>query len=824
MIRIALPFFLMFFIGSAFAQFDVEQNLNDRYLSLQAEKVYVHTDKEVYQSGDTVWCKIYLVDAINHRTDCFSSVVNLDVFSEADSLVFSCKVFIEGGSAAAEFVLSDALAMGNYTLRAYTNFMRNWSDDYFFYKNIQLWNPLLETDTNSSAQDEPGDADNPMAALRPELKFYPEGGDLIMGIQNRMAVALESGSLEDIVLKDGSQNLVSKIKLYEKGIGTVSFVPEDGKDYFVEALWNGRIVNYNIPEIYEYGYALSVDQRQSKLIIKLSTNLKQHSGSKLLAHSRGRIVWQSELEFDEQGQFLKILPTADMPSGVVVFTLLNSEGLPEAERLVFVDNNDAEMEVITNASEYYPQQAVEAQFQLDADEEELFDCVVTVYGLEDNPTSFSSNIKTHLLLESDVRGKVDNPTYYFEAPGDFKRVYLLDLLMMTQGWRRFTWRDIAKSDYNAFLKYQAEVGIMLKGRTSRSSTGDKPLKSRVILTTMDANYYQEEKLTNDNGEFEFGPFVSIDSLDAFIQARKYSSKKSEKDLDGNRNVYIFLEADNTDPPIMSQRSVVAKSQVTPRMSSTAIDEIRSGKYLMDKYNDMMEVELDEMVVTAKAKTLEDSLNDIRRRYAPYRDPSNRVVVGEDGYQGYQSVFDMMRRLPGVRIQGNFPNYSVTIRGQSSLNASQTPLYYYDGVQVDEGFVNSLSPADIALIDVLKDGRAAIYGSRGANGVIAIYSNSTLGRQNKKKKPGILNFTIPGFYNAKSFYSPKRSHEYRESGLPDIRRTLYWNPNLKLSSLEDLSIQFFNSDRSGKFRIVVEGLGDKGSLFFASKDYSVLAQP
>ena len=104
-------------------------------------------------------------------------------------------------------------------------------------------------------------------------------------------------------------------------------------------------------------------------------------------------------------------------------------------------------------------------------------------------------------------------------------------------------------------------------------------------------------------------------------------------------------------------------------------------------------------------------------------PRDANVLEPESEKMYSiSLADMLRRLPGVNVTGNGFNASVTIRGISSINLTNEPLYVIDGVPVGHNFssvASTINPQEIKYIRVLKGGDATIYGVRGSNGVIVI---------------------------------------------------------------------------------------------------------
>ena len=185
----------------------------------------------------------------------------------------------------------------------------------------------------------------------------------------------------------------------------------------------------------------------------------------------------------------------------------------------------------------------------------------------------------------------------------------------------------------------------------------------------------------------------------------------------------------------------------------------------------------------------------------YRTP-DYVLEVTDEMRSYRSVLDMIQgRIPGVQVSGN----NVLIRGPSTFIGSNEPLYLIDNIPVDVSAVQSMNPMDVERIEVLKGPSAAIYGSRGANGVIAIFT-----RRGSFLIKGILKFDMLGYHRPREFYSPKYGTRFDDL-VEDYRTTLFWEPNIRTDSTGLAQISFYCSDITSTFNLVVEGISTEGKI-------------
>ena len=822
--------FVLVFIAVCYglnAQVSLEESLNnlDEYISyVQDEKLFVHTDKLNYIPGDTIWFKAYLLDGITLRPGTASSVVHLELFSPSDTLVKALKLYSgASGLVAGDIVLREDIEIGEYKLRAYTNHMRNQDNETFFTSHLHIWDPLETSTTVFLAEESLGmPAGSTNTSLKPQLRIFPEGGEMVNGLKSRLALELSNIDIDrynvSANLMHAVGEIIAPIRFYDRGLSLVEYTPTGAEGDYIELSVNGIYYSYDLPRAREEGYVLSLTTRPGQLIVKVQESSSQvNSKAFLIAHLRGQVIWSSEVKFTGS-QYVGILPTESLGSGVVHLTLFDDSMRPQCERLAFIYNDAHEIDMTTSAEVYLKQQ----EFTLRLDREAVtnrdtsdLSCSVSIFKIDNAQAGSSTqNICSALLLNSDLRGEIENPDWFFESGLDFKKAYLLDILMMTRGWRRFTWKDVNSRRRRA-LDYNFEKGIMVEGWTGGVLSTDKAVRSKVVCSFMDQAFYEQETETDENGRFSFGPFVCYDTIKTFLQARRLLSKKELAKLEGKRNVLIHRE-ERERAPFTNESEGTKESKFY--ISESFKDEERTAYYRMSEYKDMMKVDMDALVVSAKKKTKNDSLNDIANRLSVYGEPSARYVPGENDYQS-GTVFDMLRRVAGVQVSGTAPSQSARIRGVSSINADQTPLYLINGMVTDEATVNRVSSYEVLFIDVLKDGRAAIFGLRGSNGVIAIYTGPR-DPSSYERKPGIINFELEGFYTEREFYSPKRSYEYQSAGLPDLRTTLYWNPELILKAKTTEDIRMFCSDRTGTFVAELNGISTQGTPVYARKIFRV----
>lgn len=817
-----LPFFICFFVLASFSvthsNGSIElllANLHSYTTKYSPSKVYLQTDRSMYALEDTVWFKVYTLDAANHIPTTIGKVIYVDILDSNGNLVEGKKLYAEHLGTASDVIIGREWMPGRYTIRAYTRFMLNQDQAYIYNKEIQIIDINKAYEEISTNLDNTNKEIGNSASSGLEIKFFPESGDLVDGINSRVAIKVEnySSALDNLTgtIEDSSGNIIAPFKIFERGYGLVSFTPEVEEKYIAKL--DNTPTLYHLPEVKAKGHNITAINRSDYMSFMISTNLTSGlSEGDIVVHSRGKVVYHEKLDDENSKSHGLKLDTKEMPTGVMQIAFFDKDGIPRAERLFYVDNDVVETVIKTNKAAYDKREKVDLSLSIIDDDLKSYDCSVSIVDKSNLAgNSPTVNIKTWMLLNSDLRGEITDPAFFFEKSIESNRSNLLDLVMMTHGWRRFAWDDMSREDILQNLKYERELGLYVKGYTGRLVRKGKAVKSRVMLNFLNNDLIQKEVVTGDDGRFEFGPFIIEDSIPAIIQARKYK-EESEKDfVDENRNISINIDSS------LSLNTLYSISKTDSNIDLGTVEKfVLSNKYaqdLKDQYNSM-QVMLSEVVIEAKRKTKEDEMNKMVSQTSIYSYPSNRLILNDDDRVRNRSVLDLLRTVPGVTVSGSFTNPTVAIRGRTSI------LFLIDSAPVDLEFINSININDVLVVDILKGANAAIFGSRAGDGVIAIYTGSDPDSKITERVPGIVDIVIDGFDKNRQFYSPDHAKDVSSVYQPDVRTTLYWDPYILVSKGEETSISFFTGDNTADYLVITEGLSETGEPIFGTHEFTV----
>ena len=326
-----------------------------------------------------------------------------------------------------------------------------------------------------------------------ELGFYPEGGDLVDGLISKMAFKAlnEFGKPADIkgVIKDNEGNTITNFESFHNGMGAFNLEPKIGKTYYA-VITHPKGINkkYSLPKSLKRGWTMNVNNaKKEKLVITIqSTETETMS---LAAQVRGEMYFATEINIARGKNEIEI-PTKDFPMGVAQITLFDSKNIERAERLVFV-NKDKKLNISlkTDKAQYLPREKVKMDIEVTDERGLPMPANLSLAVVDDKLLSFaddkSSNILSSLLLEDDLKTKVEEPQFYFNDK-EAKADEALDYLLMTDGWRRFTWEKVMAEDFPA-IQFEGEKAI-IKGRVMNNQ--GKPMANAIIKNTKTKKTYK----------------------------------------------------------------------------------------------------------------------------------------------------------------------------------------------------------------------------------------------------------------------------------------------------------------------------------------------
>lgn len=778
------------------------------------EKVFLQTDKGTYYSGETIWMKAWCV--LDEAPTYLSRILYVDVTDTKGAVLVKKMFSLDSLSSSSGYLeIPVEAGTGTYSINAYTLWMKNFPD-FIFKKPIQIYGSDYGDTKKTAAQR------NAVSLL-----FFPEGGNLIAGISNRIGFKATDGYGLPLNFKgyiqDKSGKKIIDIASAHDGMGATEFIAEPGNSYTAFVNKNAQTnLSFALPKIQEEGVLLRVENNNAnKLFILLNRaeqNKNHYKKINIIAQINYAQVLKATLDID-QGQTAIALNKKDLPAGVLQVTAFDENYNPLAERIVFIENYSL-VQPLTNVvtKNTQPKGLNRLSFSVPQQNKESISCLITTYvrGLSlDN--SLAENIASSFLVTADLKGYIHNPGYYFKDKTP-ETLHNLDLLLLTQGWRRFDWKEIMNNT-STTLRYPVESSINFRGKVFKNNSATPVENGFVsfIIKTADSSKIMAQADLNKKGEFLLNDIN-------FRKEANVSFMGTDK-TKANNIVNVKLEPNYIDS-LSKSKSIATVNMDTITLQDQGDAFSKNG---VNKLNEQKAKTLESVTVSGKKQRPEDKLNDAFAS-GPFRALPGYIIDPSTQRVG-KTIWQMIQeKVPGVKLEYNadnpidpivsFNRFEAFSESQGMQDDAEFTLseekgigYFLNEMKVSKDVINNLNVDDVGLIKVLKNEATALGARQGA---IAIYTKTGGDAGRAVFEKGYNTIKMAGYEIVKNFYQPEYAYDPSKNNMPDNRYTLYWNGNMTEAANKRYNIQFYNNDIGKKFQITIQGINKKGELIFLNQ--------
>lgn len=863
----------------------VVERVQNYFGGYPVEKVHLHFDKPYYAVGDTLWFKTYLHRNLYEYSP--SKIVYVEMLTSKDSLIQTLRVPLENNSGKGQLVLDPQfIAQDNYRFRAYTKWMSNFDNAYFYNKVVPIgdainkrlgaeitytpesntrtkatiqfrdregnllgrrkltweaidgWDPFskgkgetddmgrvtitlnikekgyldkgrlnVKLDGDKMGPDLVGSYSLRNALWDADVQFFPEGGDLLAGVPKKLAFKAISSTGKGLPVEgkitDSKKKEVASFKDTAFGMGTIDFLPIAGERYKANVSFeNGEQRTYDLPEVKDEGVNLILHQDDDAAIqVGLIANdafyeKMANQPFYILGQSNGYLVYAAQASLKNSSVLISI-PKEKLPNGIIQLTVMQPDGKLLSERLVFNRSQPLlDIAVKTDKTSYSKKDAV--KLSIHVPQADSLKASYSVAVIDETKVPYNDDqelgILSNYLLTSDLQGYVERPNYYFNEENE-NRKEALDALLMTQGFRRFSYDDLIAEKLPQ-VQFLPEQGITLSG-VLRLNTG-RPQPNGGLLLSIPSRNLRKDTYTDNQGRFAFENLVFPDSSKVTINAR------------GNDNFRnLVINMDQTFFPAIDQGNPYSSDQVLN------IDQAMKA-YLNNSKNEYRtSILIDEIEVTGVQRKMVTSKE--FSALSGLSMPEHRLEG--DRFAGCNVLSMCLNTmLTGITYDNQTLKYYIT---RNYNQGSRVPVQFFlNGMPIDEQSLNSIMPAEIEAIEIfLRDDLGTVSRTYQNDGVVSIMTKKNE-RSNQPRmslaeiesllpKTNVIDMMPLGYVKERQFYSPKYDTPDSKN-TNDYRTTIYWNPDVELDEGGNVTLDFYNGDGNGKYKVVVEGQDELGT--------------
>lgn len=785
----------------------IDSVLTNLYEKSSFEKVYIQFDNNRYASGQNIWYKAYLTSG--SEPSLVSKNLYIDWYDDQGKLVNSTVNPIIEGYASGNFTIPEQLKTSSIQATAYTKWMRNFDSSYFFQRRF----PILNSNSKQGIY-----TNKPQETI---VQFLPESGNILLNKQNTIAFkAVNQLGLPTSIygsIKNQKGDTITSFKTIHDGMGKFSFAPISNEQYIAE--WTDIVGSKHqtaLPRIFEEGVNLMVESGKTNRTIYVQRTATVPESMKkisVIAQMNGVILFKANANLTNKESVSSSLPISNFESGILQITVFDANNLPLCERLVFVKNDDYQLHTALHIDTINTNKRGKNVLELELKDTTLTSLSVAITDADLNETP-DITIASQLLLKGDLTGNIFKPAYYFSSNEDSVNNHL-DLVMLTNGWRRFSWKKILNNQLASFPYAKDSTYLTLTGQVDRI-TDTKISKAglmNLIFVNRDSSKAMLFLPIQNNGNFSEKEFVFYDTAKVLYKLNGMRLPSKTKVL--ITNDFFRIDA----------------KQIIPMIPAYE-DTVGLGKY---KWLALEQIKVDSLKKLANLKEVtvyaskQSRIRALDKKYASGMFTGDAQFVydltGEDHINNI-SVMDFLNgKVGGLQFRSNAYSFPVTTRqtfntprmpganlmGNHENLTGSYPSFYLNEFLTPAENIENINVADLAYIKIFTNG---FFGGNSSR-TVAIYTRK--GSDIKYNGRGMDYTMVSGYSPIREFYSPSYAETEQEYTTPDLRATILWNPWINLDkNNQKAKISFYNNDVARRFRVIIEGMDNEGKLVHINK--------
>ncbi|MFB9845194.1 hypothetical protein [Mucilaginibacter ginsenosidivorans] len=782
----------------------VRNSLENHYKRYPQEKLFVHSDACVYASGQTIWYKAYAM--AYGKPSALSSVAYVLLADSAGNMLVKNKLPIKNGRAFGNIDIPDSLRSGWYQLIGFTAWTMNFGEEGAFHQKIYIQN-LSEKDISLHVS----------ATGNYHIVFYPEGGDPVEGSLCNFAFKATDANGRPVnvtgdVLND-EKKAIGTITTLHDGMGAFEIEGRAGHQNIALVIFpDGSVQTVTLPDFKKQGLVLKVNPLlpgNLEVRITCGANKAGYQNVVLAAFQDNGTFNTYPLHLSE-GVNLVNIKKNDFSTGILRLTLFSEQGIPEAERITFINNND-QLKLSLKADSLSLGPRTKSGFtlkSLSANGKNVSGnfSVSVVDSDAINEDEAADNIASYFLMSSELQGKVYHPAYYFKNNSDTLQRQL-DLVMLTNGWRHFRWdKD------TTILKNPVEKSQFIAGRImgyNEQLNRKNPLRVKLMVQNQDSTKYFAYVEPDSAGRF------IIRDYDRAGRASILMQTVNKKDRSGKFKVSLYSTyADSLQVACYSPLdSITDYTRPVTQLFMAKSQRERQQKLVLEGRL-LKTVNIRERKLTPIDELIKDHVKRLETNNAESFDLISYPMPTID-------ILDYLNgRVPGLRITKDPKNGIIfTYHGQNVLihSGDVQPVFYIDEAPVGLDDALEVPMQEIALIRFVPPPVWFAPLNGGAIGAILIYTKNS--NDDRLAIPGYKRFDsyiFNGYTITREFAVPDYSKPQTKT-TTDNRTTLYWNHDLNTRRGE-AKFSFYNSDNTKHFRIIIQGMDAEGRIGYLEQVY------
>jgi len=751
---------LILFQGNIYSQNSIATD----HLRHNKEIILLNTDRKIYLSGDEIWFSVKSVNAYSHKVSVLSKLAYIELYNNKKSAVFKKIIRLSEGNGSGVIQIPPGLETGYYTLRAYTNWMKNFSKSHYTNCIIPIVNPLVKS---------LGYAGNSL-----NFRFYPETGNLVPGIPNRICYSvLSQNEIKSCSVLDSDDNLITTFKMNNIDIGSFKFIPEEKEYKIIIKDDLDSTFYYSLPAIRKDKNHLSISQGPS--FMEISVVRPRPSTAKFLEIVKfDSVLYRLELNNSEHSQLIKIDKT-QIPYGVSMVYLKDLSGNIQCARPILNKGDNTNwLSCVTDKAQYNTREKVELR-------------------LNSEKMGSLANISIRKKPHESSLHKIELLPLIFS-----KKTYINNWYGSSINYRSWEdymilntdrWKSIHCGDREIFFSNPPEYnGHLIKGILIPHIKDTEKLHEVFLTIKGDPFGFYTSTISKDN--IFYFPIRDLPIENSIILCNALDDSLKINEI----TIYDPFEES---APEDSLPSLFITNELL-----SCLEQASLNNQLKFAFSINNKIEKSDTFPQRSSRNL----------------PKPNAIYLLDNYTRFPVMEEVFREIiRNVYVRINRGTYSLKVLNiENGEIYNQNPLILLDGLPIfDINKFMKINPLHIKSIEVINS--KSFIGKSVFDGVI--YVNSF--------KRDYADYVIDHNYNEMNYYhiddgisylTPDYSNqELKYSRIPDFRNLLFWHPDIRIDKDEFRKIEFYTSDEEGIYEIEITGINKRGSIISIKSDFEVV---
>lgn len=771
------------------------------YTELPREVGYAHLNKTTYLKGEIMGFTVYVFDKTNKKPSETTTNVYCTISDENNRVVKSEMILAANGIANGSFQIDNYFTSGEYTFKAYTNWMRNFDEQNYYTQTVKIID--LENEDIQKTK---------IFTSKLDAQFLPEGGHFVADVKNSVGVIVKDSlgfGVSNVTGKvlDSKNNTLIDFKTNNLGIGKFTYLPNAIEMYKVVLDFNGTEQIFPLERAENQGIALTLNDLENRVALSLRTNestLKQlKNKAYTLAIHNGNVLRTVHVNFGKSLEVTKMINYKDLTTGINIFTLFDENSNPILERMFF-KYDGIKLHTAQNPQTVDLKDSLTIKIPINnIDPASINNFSVSVLPAETKSYNPTNNIISETYLQPYIKSYIENAAYYFTDITRSKK-FELDNVLLTQGWSSYDWNTVFNHPPKELYEFENGISFI-------ANVNNKPASKYMMYASMNNEL---EIFDFDNGAKDFGA-VGLYPMDT--EKIRFSAIKKNDNIERPSLYFQFSPsvvpnlADTRDGAPLRENSNYLIGETKPMFQSSWEKRERLDEVLVTTNKTLTRE--DRLIVSpfGKVKVIDDQI----RKSAIFLSDYIRM----QGFKVYETMGQLViiNPRPVSFGQGSTTTIKGTLPGTSNtfINTKPVLVYFNDIKLANTDMLYKYTMDDVDYIFFDKSG--ASEGGVGAPGVIKIYTDPTIS-QSKMTRNVTQEIAVPlAFSTPKKFYTPEYSSYqgkfYKDYGV------IGWFPRLTIQS--DGNIEFkIPRQLIDSLSVSIEGTANDGSFISERKEINL----